>query len=149
MTASPAAPSFIRPRANRDLIRSFWQQHTRVGEVYEVRIPKPKRSGPRRFASVMAGYFDNCDAFVSAVSEVSGDDAAGVYASLNPLLPDLLARGYNRLAPADITAVDCEVSVLRRLLIDVDACHPRGVCSTEDEQRSGSRTSGRNPVPSQ
>lgn len=117
-----------------ECLSRFWQAHARPGEVYEFRVPKPKRGGPRRFWGVVAGYFDDPDAVARELSAITGQDASGVYCSLDPVLPDLLARAYNRLIQTEITTADDEVPVLRRLLVDVDARHPRGVCATDAER---------------
>lgn len=122
------------PASDPERLSRFWQAHARPGEVYEIRIPKPKRGGPRRFWVVVGGYFDDPAAFERELTTISGYDATGVYCSVNPVLPDLLARAYNRLIPTEITTADDEVPVLRRLLIDIDALHPRGVCATDAER---------------
>lgn len=131
-------PSFddgtTTPPPDPERLIRFWQAHARPGEVYEIRIPKPKRGGPRRFWGVVGGYFDDPAAVERELATISGYDATGVYCSVNPVLADLLARANNRLVPTDISTSDDEVPVLHRMLVDVDARHPKGVCSTDAER---------------
>jgi hypothetical protein len=62
---------------------------------------------------------------------------AGVYITLNPVKPDLLARSTNHTtAYAKHTTNDNEIVRLRFLLIDVDAKRPAGISSTHTEHRA-------------
>ena len=70
-------------------------QHTasvffQPGTVAELRILNTPRQG------TVSGYFDSSPPFVQAAEHWSGK-APGVYATLNPCNPALLARAANRL----------------------------------------------------
>ena len=85
------------PATDPETIRAFWQSITQPGEVREVRVLDTRRTGPNRFFGVQGGYFDNENDFVAAVAKISPLDAGGVYLTLNPVNPALLARAANRL----------------------------------------------------
>lgn len=59
---------------------------------------------------------------------------AGIYITLNPCEPSLLARCCNRLQPyAEVTTSDLDVLKRSWLLIDCDPKRPSGISSTEKE----------------
>jgi hypothetical protein len=56
------------------------------------------------------------------------------YFLLNPANPALAARSYNEWdLRAERRTGDADIIVLRYLLIDLDACRPAGISSTEEE----------------
>lgn len=118
------------------LVRAFWTAVVRQGDVHEVRIPKTRRGGPRRLWGVVSGYFDNVDDVVTAIAGIGGADAEGVYITLNPVNPALLARSANRLNPEGkpVTTTDADIVRRRQLLIDIDPGQPTGVSATEAER---------------
>jgi hypothetical protein len=113
----------------------MWQTITQPGEVREVRVLDTRNTGPNRFFGVQGGYFDNENDFVAAVAKISPLDAGGVYISLNPVDPALLARAANRLVPLKTAASDADVLRIRHLLIDVDPVRPSGISATEEERQ--------------
>ncbi|MFI5342042.1 MAG: AAA family ATPase [Candidatus Methylomirabilales bacterium] len=131
--AAQCVPKTLRPDV--DALRLFWDALVRPGEVHEVRAPRSRREGPRRFFGTVSGYFDNGENFVSAVKHITGHDAEGVYLSLNPVNPALLARGANRLkANAKETTGDPDIFRRVTLYVDVDAARPSGISSTDAER---------------
>jgi hypothetical protein len=97
-----------------------------AGDVGECRIPKTRREG------VVSGYFDDPEALKKAVLSRNGD--AGIYMTLNPVLPQLLARCANRLqAYAKVTTGDKDVLRRRRLLLDFDPVRPSEISSSDQE----------------
>ncbi len=124
------------------LMRSMLSALFEPGDVLEVRIPKPRREGPARLwpRAVYSGFFDDPDLAVSAVSGITGADCPGVYVTLNPLDPDLLGRGHNRIGEATKTAADADVVRLRHLLVDIDPVRKTDLNATEAEhQLAGAR----------
>lgn len=104
----------------------------RPGDVFELRgLGKNVDGRPH----VMTGYFDNIDELVKAAAERSGKDI-GVYVTLNPVLPALLARApknkVRRAGNGDTTS-DRDVRVRRSILVDVDPVRPQGISSTDEE----------------
>jgi hypothetical protein len=92
--------------------------------------------GPRM--GTVSGYFDtaNVDLAVRACCELSGQ-AEGVYLTLNPAHPDLLARVNNGVREwAKHTTGDREVLERRWLLIDFDPVRPAGIPSTDGEHEA-------------
>jgi hypothetical protein len=97
------------------------------GNVHEVRIPKTGRRG------TIAGYFDDAESLADAVLAIDGT-VPGVYLTLNPCKPALLARAANRLQErAQVTTSDADILRRRWLLIDFDPVRPAGISSTERE----------------
>lgn len=93
-------------------------------------------SGPGRPHTV-AGYFDGAHRaeMVRAALDVT-KRASGVYATLNPINPALLARRANRTGRADTGALtkDADATARRWLLVDVDPVRPAGISATDTER---------------
>jgi hypothetical protein len=90
------------------------------GAVHEVRIPKAGSRG------TIAGYFDNAERLADAVLAIDGT-VPGVYLTLSPCNPALLARAANRLRDrAQVTASDADILRRLSLLIDFDPVRPAG-----------------------
>ena len=104
------------------------------GQVAEVRALGCVRSGWRRPHTV-AGYFTDWELLVSAAA---GLEAAGVYVTLNPVLPALLARAANHLidvGAGNSLAGDADIVARRWLPVDCDAVRPAGISATDEEHR--------------
>jgi hypothetical protein len=98
----------------------------RPGDVIECRIPKTEREG------TVSGYFDDAAALKKAVLSRNGD--VGIYLTLNPCKPELLARCVNRLKTrAKVTTADKDILCRRRLLLDFDAVRPSDISSSDEE----------------
>jgi P4 family phage/plasmid primase-like protien len=83
-----------------------------------------------------AGYFNDLDLLKNQAARLSGL-AAGVYAVLNQINPNLLARSQNRITvgPEHLTQ-DKDIIRRRWLPIDADARRPSGISSTEQEHEA-------------
>lgn len=128
------------PVPDQDAIAAFAANFMEPGCVYEVRVPKSKREGPRRLFGVNSGYFDNPQALAREAARISGADAEAVYVTLNPVNPDLLARAVNRIKGQNpATTADDQIERRRNLLIDVDPVRPTGISATLDEWRAAIR----------
>ena len=117
------------------------------GDVCEVRaILRDKHGLSPHWAGwssgIVYGYFDNGADLASAVQPL--DDAglcSGIYVTLNPVQPDLLAVAMNRLRglrKADNIDLAADVNIVRRrwILVDVDPARSVGkvdVSSTKEE----------------
>ena len=85
--------------------------------------------------AVDSGYFDDLDAAAAAAAGADSAGCSGVYTTLNPCLPALLARANNRLvARPKNTTTDAEITRRKWLLLDIDADRPSGIAATEDER---------------
>ncbi len=89
--------------------------------VAELRVLGADREG------TVSGYFDHehRDAMANAADQYSGE-AEGVYLTLNPVRPDLIARAANRTRSwAKHTTADIDVVVRRWVPVDFDPVRPR------------------------
>lgn len=103
----------------------------RYSPVIEIRIPKANR-----FGQTFAGYFDNIDAAVNSVKKYDGK-TPGIYFTLNPINPALLARYSNRTEEnAKQTTSDGDVSCRAWIYLDIDPVRPAGVSSTNEEHKN-------------
>lgn len=102
------------------------------GDVVELRaLDAEIRPGYRRTVS---GYYVDHDQLAVDAAEISGN-AAGVYVTLNPVRPELLARSCNRFKIADRGATTSDDCILGRrwLLVDLDPVRPSGISASDDE----------------
>ena len=120
-------------------LRVFYQP----GDVFEVRaldaVTQTGRGGYTGRPHVECGYFDyeHIGDVPSALEAMKS--AKGVYVTLNPVWPDLLARCANRMKAADRgdTTLDSNVCFRRWLLVDCDVTHMvSGISSTDMEHDS-------------
>jgi hypothetical protein len=99
------------------------------GSVHELRIPKAGRE------KTISGYFDDPLKLALCAEELDATGRyAGVYITLNPCNPALLARCCNRVRPyAEVTTSDHDILKRSWLLIDCDPKRPAGISSTHKE----------------
>jgi hypothetical protein len=105
-------------------------------DVFEVRALNAQLKGDR-FTGTVYGYFDSAEACIAELSKIQS--AEGIYITLNPVVPALLARAHNRLKYArkgDPTTVDKDIARRCRLLIDVDPIRPAGVSASDAEKQA-------------
>jgi hypothetical protein len=100
------------------------------GAVHELRIPKAGRE------KTISGYFEHPLTLAQCAAELDATGKyAGVYITLNPCNPALLARCCNRVRPyAEVTTSDHDILKRSWLLIDCDPKRPAGISSTEKER---------------
>lgn len=116
-------------KSDRDEIKRTLSLLVEPGSVVELRCPKTEKR-------VVSGYFNDLDKLTKAASYWSGR-AEAVYLTLNPVLPDLLARAYNLAEPfAEHTTRDKEVLRRRWFLVDFDPLRPAGISSTDREHQA-------------
>lgn len=108
-----------------------------AGDVFEVRVLDAISADYRR-EHIESGYFDY--EHISAVPEALKRllSFRGVYVTVNPVNPDLLARAVNRLRPAGRNPTTADTDIVRRrwLLIDCDPRRASGVSSSNAEHES-------------
>jgi hypothetical protein len=99
------------------------------GSVHELRIPKAGRE------KTISGYFDDPLKLAECAAELDATGkSAGIYITLNPCKPALLARCCNRVRPyAEVTTSDHDILKRSWLLIDCDPKRPAGISSTDKE----------------
>jgi hypothetical protein len=104
-------------------VETLWEP----GAVGELRVLGAPRCG------TVSGYFDNPAAFVAEALRWDGR-AKGVYLTLNPVQPSLLARSANHATEGARRTTSDDLVLRRRwLLIDCDAVRPSGISSTAQE----------------
>ena len=104
------------------------------GDVFEIRVLKAVTGGYQR-PHTESGYFDFEHIPQAADSLAKIRSFSGAYVTLNPVDPDLLARAFNRIGPAEqnATTADDDVSRRRWLPIDCDAVRKSNISSTDEE----------------
>lgn len=97
-------------------------------QVHEIRVLGISGRG-----GVDSGYFNDPAKAASAVMSYDGR-SKGIYVTLNPVAPTLLARGNNRMVGyAKETTRDEEVIHRRWLMLDFDPMRPAGISSSDEE----------------
>src|SRR5262249_55890970 len=96
--------------------------------VYELRAPRGKQG-------TISGYFDDPEKLYQAAQELDGK-VPGLYVTMNPTNPALLARAKNRIK-AQVKTTTSDADILKRtwLLIDCDAVRPAEISSTDNEHQ--------------
>jgi len=123
--------------ADVDEIRRAVQLIVEPGRVVELRSPNTRRA-------TISGCFDNPARLVEAAAELSGQaGVGGVYTTLNPVRPDLLARAANHVNDyAKNTTTDADIVARCRLAFDFDPVRPAGISSTNAEHQEAIRRAG-------
>ncbi len=123
--------------ASQAVVRHFLEALFQPGDVFEVRAPDCRERRDARYAFTCSGYFtfETLDAAAAAIAELDRSGIApGIYVTMNPVAPALLARAANRIKTrARETTTDKDIVGRRWLLIDVDPVRPAGVSSTNGE----------------
>jgi hypothetical protein len=104
---------------------------TEPGQVVELRILGIH--GKKRTDS---GYFDDPDKLAKAATAYDGK-AEGLYFTLNPVNPALIARAHNRVKEyAEHTTSDHDIVRRISLPVDFDAIRPAGISSSDTEKQA-------------
>ena len=108
-----------------------------AGDVFEVRVLDAVSADYRR-EHIESGYFDY--EHISAIPEALKRllSFRGVYVTVNPVNPDLLARACNRLRgiTREATTADTDIVCRRWLLVDCDPRRVSGVSSSDSEHEA-------------
>jgi hypothetical protein len=82
----------------------------------------------------ISGYFDDFEALAKQAARLD-DQGAGVYVTLNPVLPELLSRCSNRTEQyAKVTTKDGEIVKRLWLPVDLDPVRPSGISASDSEK---------------
>lgn len=104
------------------------------GDAFELRALVKSQGQPH----INSGYFDDMGALAAAAIQESGRND-GVYITINPVHPGLLARApknrVRRAGNGDTTS-DRDVTRRTHLLVDVDPIRPAGISSTDAEHQA-------------
>src|SRR5258706_10677938 len=104
---------------------------TEIGQVTELRILGIQ--GKKRTDS---GYFSEPEKLAKAAASYDGR-AEGIYFTVNPVSPALIARANNRIKQyAEHTTSDHDILKRINFPIDFDPVRPAGISSTNEEQHA-------------
>ncbi len=118
-------------------LKTLFEPGDRPGrsEIFEIRVLDAVLPNSN-WQHVESGYFDydHIDVVPNALANFKS--YAGVYVTMNPVNPDLLARAANRLKTAKRGDTTSDGDILRRrwMLIDVDPVRPAGISATDSEK---------------
>ena len=104
------------------------------GSTFEVRAISAERGRKVTYS----GYFTDPKKAASEIAHTC-TNAIGVYTTLNPVRPELLARCAHRIAPVlekNTTTGDQHIVRRRRLLIDIDGVPVAGISASEQEHQA-------------
>ena len=126
-----AAPAITQSTADASrYIRSVVNLLHEPGAVFEMRCLKTHWG-------TVSGYFNDFDKLSAEAAALSGE-VPGVYITLNPVNPDLLARANNRLEKyAKSTTGDSDIVKRCWLPVDFDPARPSDISSTDAEKARG------------
>ncbi len=112
--------------------------------VFEIRALRCRsKRGGKPFTA--AGWFNDHALAAAEVARIDAENTPeGVYVTLNPVHPDLLARQEaNKLRDyADGLTTDADILARHRLLIDFDPARRTGISSTEQEHKAAFAKAG-------
>lgn len=121
---------------NHDEMRRALSTLIEPGTVFEIRILEPRRGGRSYSPRVIYGYFDDPSQVPDALTALRLEGAKGIYITLNPVNPALLARSHNKFTEAKDgqTTADKDILVRRWLLVDTDPKRPAGISASDEEK---------------
>ena len=116
-----------------EIIRAL-QLWFQPGDVFEIRVLDAVTAEWMR-PHMESGYFDyeHIPSAADAIGRLRS--YRGAYATVNPVIPDLLARAYNRIRGImkEPTTADSDILTRRWLLVDCDPVRGSGISSTDKE----------------
>ncbi len=81
------------------------------------------------YKTTVSGWFESLPHAIAA----AGAFDASCYATVNPVIKDLIARSSNRLKAVKHRTKDHEIAIVRRLYVDCDSSRPDDVSANETE----------------
>lgn len=122
--------------AEAELWLPAYRQLISPGQVAELRAVK-FRGGSTNWTTTQSGFFDHDHLLEMAKAAIFlSRKAKGVYFTLNPVQPDLLARRCNRFDKADEGELtkDKDIVARRWLLVDADPARDAHISATDAEK---------------
>ena len=118
-----------------ELVRQAVSTIRTADQVIEVRLLDAV-IGSGGWPATWSGYYNDPDKVVDSLGTVRS--ATGIYLTINPVNPALLARANNRLrkAPKGESTNDTDILRRRWLLVDTDAQRPSGISASEQEHQA-------------
>lgn len=120
-----------------DDLKAVWDLFVEPERVVELRV-LGHRGNSRNIAR---GYFDNRESFISTVVEADKPPfpTGGIYWTINPVHPDLIARSNNHLEDrigSDACAKDDDILRRHWFFVDIDSVRKTGISATEAERKA-------------
>jgi hypothetical protein len=115
---------------------SWFARFFKKGEATEIRALGLTGKGPWEgwAKGTVSGYFNDPDKFAKVANALDSlKRATGIYFTLNPVDPALLARANNRLIVPKAATSDEQIVCHRWFLIDTDPERPSGISATDSE----------------
>lgn len=110
------------------------------GDVFEVCLLGVKNPRNRLWGDEFAGgkpisgYFNDKEKAVAVIQEAEETvRPVGVYLTVNPCKPELLARANNRLMPTKVRTADSDIAKIENFFIDLDPKRATGISASIDE----------------
>lgn len=129
-----AAPSIARPVQQSTIVADFLRLLHPPGTVFEIRAPQTSERSDGKWATTFSGYFTDLKLAAEGIANDIPEFAPAIYVTMNPVMPDLLARADNCIrGKAKATTQDADILKRRWLLFDIDPKRPAGISSTEIE----------------
>jgi hypothetical protein len=119
-------------------MKNVYELFFHPGEVCEIRaigVSGSNRGWEGRVgpAGIVSGYFDNAEDFGRCAEILDAAGAKGVYFTINPVNPALIARSSNRLKVPKSTTQDTDTACIRWLPIDLDPKRPSDISASDEE----------------
>jgi hypothetical protein len=129
------------PQPDRDEILRAVRRIAAPDPVVELRALNVTADGRRPYT--LSGYFDDFERLATAAAQIRG--AQGVYITLNPPNPAVLARCANRLRVAGSGAATSDADIIARrwLPIDADPIRPAEISASDAEHEAALETARR------
>jgi hypothetical protein len=116
-------------RSDKAFIREAFDALLEPGQVVELRVLQTPQG-------TVSGYFTDSEKMAAAAARFNGK-APAVYFTLNPVMPELLARANNRVKGfVRTTTNDDDIRCRRWLGLDFDAVRPTGISSSDAEHEA-------------
>ncbi len=105
------------------------------GQVTELRALDAVLTGERRRVTA-TGYFDDRAKLIESLENIRS--AKGIYLTLNPVDPELLARAANRIRSAVLGDSTADINIIARrwLMVDFDPVRPAGISSSDGQHEA-------------
>ncbi|MFO7906373.1 MAG: hypothetical protein R6U98_27195, partial [Pirellulaceae bacterium] len=117
-----------------DETRAFFRLLRQSGDVCEIRAPDCPHKPGGDFRSTHSGYFRAARKALEEVEWLTTRRPRGIYVTLNPVRPALLARSANKItSKAEHTTADEDIVRRDWLFLDIDSERPTGVSATDEE----------------
>lgn len=120
-----------------ETIKTFLTTITRPGDVFEVRAVNCCEAGREKYKFTTSGFYETAHIDEAADAIAKLDESAiapGIYITLNPVNPSLLALAANRIkSRVKVTTSDADIVSRRWLLIDCDPVRKSNISASDFE----------------